>query len=212
MVRKYWFELFHFAVWILVGALLFFQQLIGIPIALFAIVLCAVSVAINAFHRQIRSSLLILAAPLIALIVVLPLQSTNALNWVEFTLAKAAFQAKVDALPAARGAPRLTAFVMDDRGWQAVGPGLFKAKTYVNGDYVFETLVYDESAEIARPPERRSDAWITRAKGRAYFYSLLQPVSQSHSIEVTPMGGNWFWVEQIFHYPRAPSSQTARRD
>lgn len=205
MARKYWFEIFHFLLWLLVGGLLFFQQLIGLPVALFAIVLSAASFAINAFHRQARSVLLILAAPLLVLAVVLPLQSTNALNWVEFALAKAAFQAKIDALPPTRGEPRLTAFVMDDRDWQAVGPRLFDAKTYVNGDYVFETLVYDESAEIARPPQQRSDAWITRARGRAYFNSLLQPVSQSHSVEVTPMGGNWFWVEQIFHYPRAPT-------
>lgn len=212
MIRKYWFELFHFAVWILVGALLFFQQLIGLPFALFAIVLCAVAFAINAFHRQVKSSLLILAAPLLALVVVLPLQNSGALNWVEFNLVKGVFQAKVDAMPSTNGEPRLIAFYLDDRSWQAIGPGLFETKTYINGDYVIETLVYDESGEIARPSTQRSSAWVMRAEGRAYFHTILQPSSASHSVTVTPMGGHWFWVEQIFQYSRAPGTQSARRE
>lgn len=199
MFRKYWFEIIHFAVWTLVGALLFFQQLAGLPVALFAIVLCAVSFAINAFHRQITSSLLILAAPLLTLVIVLPLQSSNALNWVEFNLVKGVFQARVNAMPVVNEEPRLVAFYMDDRSWQAIGPGLFRASTYVSGDYVFEILVYDESGEIALAPARRSAAWTMRAEGHAYFHTILQPVSPSHSITVTPMGGHWYWVEQIFH-------------
>jgi hypothetical protein len=185
------------------AVLLFFQLWVALPFALFAIVLCAAAFAVNALHGQKKAALLILAPPLLAVAVVLPLQSTNALNWVEFALAKDTFQARVDALPSLRGEPRLMAFVTDDRSWQAAGPRLFEARTYVNGDYVYETLVYDESGEVAQPPEQRSAAWTMRAQGRAYFHSMLQPVSQSHSVEVTAMGGNWFWVEQIFHYPRA---------
>jgi hypothetical protein len=205
VIRKYWFEIFHFALWILVAALLFFQQLAGLPFALFAIVLCAVAFAINALHGQTKAALLILAAPLLAVMVVLPLQTSGALNWVEFNLVKGIFQARVDALPVSRE-PRLIAFRMDDRGWQAIGPRLFEARTYVNGDYVLERLVYDESGEIARPPEQRSAAWKMRAQGRPHFHSMLQPVSQSHSVEVTAMGGNWFWVEQILQYPGTSSA------
>jgi len=181
----------------LVGTLLFFQQLTGLPVALFALVLGAAAFAINALHGKAKSALLILAAPCLTLAILLPLQGSGALNRVEFHLVKAIFQAKVDAMPGRNGEPRLIGFHMDDRGWQATGPRLFE--TYVNGDYVIETLVYDESGEILRPPAERSPAWIVRAQGRTHFHSILQPLSPSHIVTVTQMGGSWFWVEQIFH-------------
>jgi hypothetical protein len=197
VLRKYWFEIFHFALWALVGALLFFRQMIGLPVALFAIVLCAVAFAINALHRQPGAAFLILAAPVLTAVVVLPLQCNGALNWVEFQLVRARYQARVDQMPSRDGRPRLIAFHMDDRGWQMVGPRLLKPDTYVSGDYVIETLVYDESGEILRPPEARSRAWRLRAQGRPHFNSILKPVGASHRVQVTAMGGAWFWVEQI---------------
>ena len=87
-------------------------------------------------------------------------------------------------------------------GWQAIGPKLFEPKTYVNGDYVIETLVFDESDEIARPPEQRSNEWRVRAAGRSHFHSIMQPVTPYHRVEITDMGQHWFWVEQVFAYLR----------
>lgn len=198
MLRKYWFEIFHFALWALVGALLFFRQLIGLPVGLFAIVLCAVAFAINAFNRQPKAAFLILVAPVLTLFIVLPLQRSAALDWVEFHLVKGKYQARVDQMAPRDGRRRLIAFHMDDRGWQAAEASLFEPSAYVSGDYVIETLVYDESGEIMRPPEARSQAWRLRAQGRPHFNSILKPVGPSHRVQVTAMGGAWFWVEQIF--------------
>jgi hypothetical protein len=198
VLRKYWFEIFHFALWALVGALLFFRLLIALPVTLFAIVLCAVTFAINALHRQPKAAFLILAAPVLAAVVVLPLQQGGALNWVEFHLVKARYQARVDQMPARGGQPRLIGFRMDDPNWRLVGSRLFEPASYVSGDYVTETLVYDESGEIARPPEARSRAWRMRAQGRPHFNSILKPLGPSHRVHVAAMGGAWFWVEQIF--------------
>jgi len=197
LFRKYWFESFHAALWILVGALLFFRQMIALPLALFAIVLCAVAFAINALHRQPKAAFLILAAPLATALVVLPLQQSAALNWVEFSLVKAHYQARVNQVPARNGQPRLIAFHMEDRGWQAVGSSPFAPATYVSGDYVIETLVYDESGEIIRPPAARSQAWRLRAQGRPHFNSIQKPLTAGHRVQVTAMGGAWYWVEQI---------------
>ncbi|MES2293659.1 MAG: hypothetical protein V4527_10225 [Pseudomonadota bacterium] len=202
LIRKYWFEIFHFALWLVVGALLFFQQLIGIPALFFAITLCAVAFAINAVQGHPKPAFLLLAAPLAVLVLVLPLQRSGALNWVEFNLARIKFQSRVQALPLVHGEPRLIAFHMDDRGWQVVGASIFQFRIYNNADYIIETLVYDESSEIAEPPQNRSPAWRARAIGRPHFHSILQPVTPSHRVHVTAMGGHWFWVEQIFVYPR----------
>ncbi|MBN9554500.1 MAG: hypothetical protein J0H61_07490, partial [Alphaproteobacteria bacterium] len=70
--------------------------------------------------------------------------------------------------------------------------------SYVSGDYVTETLVYDESGEIMRPPEARSPAWRVRAQGRPHFNSIQKPIGPGHRVHVAAMGGAWFWVEQIF--------------
>jgi len=197
LFRKYWFEIFHAATWILVGALLFFRQMIALPLALFAIMLCAVAFAINALHRQPKAAFLILAAPVLIVLVVLPLQQSSALNWVEFRLMKAHYQARVDQMASRNGQPRLIAFHMEDRGWQAVGSSPFAPGTYVSGDYVIETLVYDESGEIIRPPTARSQAWRLRAQGRPHFNSIQKPLTAGHRVQVTAMGGAWYWVEQI---------------
>ncbi|HEY4274414.1 MAG TPA: hypothetical protein VGM68_02940 [Rhizomicrobium sp.] len=198
MLRKYWFEIFHFTLWVLVGALLFLRQTIGLPLLLFAIVLSAVAFAINALHRQPKAALLILAAPVLTALIALPLQRSSAYNWVEFNLMKARYQAQVDRRMPQAGQPRLTAFRMDERSWQLVGSSWFKPANYVDGDYLLETLVYDESGEIAYPPQARSQSWLSRAQGRPHFNSILKPLTAGHRVQVTAMGGAWYWVEQVF--------------
>jgi hypothetical protein len=205
LIRKYWFEIFHLALWLGAGALLFFQQLIGIPVAFFAIILCAVAFAINAVQGHARTAFLLLAAPLMVLVLVLPLQRSGALNWVEFNLARSKYQSRALSLPPVNGEPRLIAFHMDDRGWQVVGSSIFQVKIYNNADYIIETLAFDESDEMAKPPRDWSAIWRARAIGRPHFHSILQPVTPSHQLHVTAMGDHWFWVEQIFVYARDES-------
>lgn len=185
MIRKYGFELFHLALWALIGVLLFFQSPVAIPAGLFAIAVCATAFAVHALHRRVKASLLILAAPVLTFAIVLPLGRSGALNWVEFHSARRIYEARILSAPRIDHEPRLVAFHMDDRGWLATGPT------------IFETLVYDESDEMGKPEAQRSPAWYSRASGRLHFHSILQPQSDTHSVTVTPMGHHWFWVEQV---------------
>jgi fumarate reductase subunit C len=185
MIRRYWFELGHGLLWVAAGVLMFYQLRAAIFVGLFALLLTVVSLAVHAAERRAASCLLILAAPLLVLAAVLPLNRSQALNWVEFYSARPTLEARFKQLPPLGHEPRLVAFHMDDRGWLPTGPT------------IFETLVYDQTDEIGKPIERWSDAWRLRASGRLHFHSILQPVSPTHAITVTPMGGHWFWVEQM---------------
>ena len=185
MIRKYWFELLHLLLWLGTGVLIFYQMPVALLVGLFALLLAAASLAMNAMERRLVPCLLILVAPVLVLLILLPMNRNQALNWVEFYTARHTLEARFKTLPPPGHEPRLVAFHMDDRGWLSTGPT------------IFETLVYDETDEIGRPIDQWSGAWRMRASGRLHFHSILQPVSSSHSVTVTPMGDHWFWVEQV---------------
>jgi len=185
LIRKYWFEIFHAALWVAIGVMIFYQKPVALAVGLFGLMLCAFAFALNAVRKDMKAALLILAAPLVILAIVLPLNRSHALDWVEFHSAKPLYEARFKWLPPPGHEPRLVAFHMDDRGWLPTGPT------------IFETLVYDQTDEVGKPAAQWSAAWRMRASGRLHFHSILQPISRSHSVTVTAMGDHWFWVEQV---------------
>lgn len=204
MARRYWFEIAHFALWLALSVALFFRQEFGLAMAIFAMVLCVAALGINIWYRDVGRSLMILAAPVLAAAIILPLQTGRPLNWVQFKLSQSVYQARLASMPSSDGRPRLVAFGTKDRSWQRIGSNPFLPSAYISGDYLYETLVYDEGGEIMRPVAQRSPAWRARAQGQPFLNLLQTPETATHRIDVTAMGGNWYWVEQLVqHAPQA---------
>ena len=185
MIRKYGFALCHLVLWTLTEILIFYQTRLALLVGLFALMVTAASLAANAIERRATTCLLLLAAPLLVLLVTLPLNQSAALDWVEFHTARPALEERVRRLPTPAHQLRLIGFHMDDRGWLPTGPT------------IFETLVYDESDEMGKPIGQWSQMWRVRASGLPHFHSILQPVSPTHSVAVRRMGDHWYWVEQV---------------
>jgi hypothetical protein len=111
---------------------------------------------------------------------------------VQFELSKSNYLAQVDALPAAASAPRLKLWDWGSTGGVAV----------VRVQYF---LVYDDSDQIALPPESRSSDWkIAATKGRA-FTAIIDPppMPVDHSCtggctSVTKLDGHFYLALQQF--------------
>jgi hypothetical protein len=184
-LAKDWVASAHVTLWLMIGILIFF----GKPIPRLAMWLAAagtlscMAAIILGGTRQM--ALRVAAIPVIALGIAVPLTWTRALDWVEFFAAESYCQEIVDSEPAIPDQPKLIAFHMDDREW------------FANSPVKFETLVYDQSDEIAKPSADWSQSWRVRAAGRVHFHSILEPTSRTHVIRLYAMADHWYWVEQV---------------
>jgi len=61
------------------------------------------------------------------------------------------------------------------------------------GAQVFDTLIFDESDEIGRPPAQRSEAWRARADARLREIDQSQRAPRQDEVfSVRALGGHWW--------------------
>ncbi|MGN6285598.1 MAG: hypothetical protein ACTHM2_10660 [Afipia sp.] len=140
------------------------------------------------WHRRWRRAVSAIVAPMIAYgLIQLVLYLGFTPGWIRFELGKQHYLAEVEKLP--RGSePRFKVFNWGQTGGAAV----------VN---IFFTLVFDESDEIAFPPEKRSSAWSHRmtefCPGTA-MCSILKPDSPTHHVAIEKVSGHFYLVTELY--------------
>lgn len=140
------------------------------------------------WHRRWRRVLSAVVTPVIAygsIQLVLHLGFTP--GWIRFELGKRHYLAEIERLPQ-NGEPRFKLFNWGETG----GAGV------VN---VFFNLIFDESDEIALPPERRSDQWSRRMRSYCpgtQMCSILRPDPPRHIVDIQKVDGHFYLVTEYY--------------
>jgi hypothetical protein len=149
-----------------------------------------VKLTVNVFRRRWRTTISIIAAPLIALSLFGLLQRAGVTTeLVRFELSKSRYIAQISALPTI-DSPGLKCWDWGGTGGVAV-PNTFR------------TLVYDESDQIALPRASRSAAWLRHADEVTEcndFYSVIHPnpITENAQTRVSHLQGHFYIVEQVY--------------
>jgi len=94
------------------------------------------------------------------------------------------YEALIAQIPAVAGEPRLLQWPWTERG-AAIGA------------QVFQTLVYDESDELAGEPPHLTAAWHARSRGSLAQTALaLDQPRDDDSVAVRPMGGHFYLLTE----------------
>jgi len=151
-----------------------------ILLALIILIWLGTAFAIHLVARRWRRIISIFVGPPIAFIFVLALSRAGYdLTWLRFEARKEEYMRELAQYPSYE--PRMKQWHWGDRGF-----AITASSTY--------TIVFDESDEIALPPEHRSNGWRLRAD-RADVTSLLQA---EYLRSIRKLSGHFYLVQQWF--------------
>lgn len=140
------------------------------------------------WHRRWRRAASAIVAPMVAYgLIQLVLHLGFTPGWIRFELGKHHYLAEIERLPQ-NGEPRFKLFNWGGTG----GAGV------VN---VFFNLIFDESDEIALPPEKRSAQWLSRMRSYCpgtQMCSILRPNPPSHIVDVQKVGQHFYLVTEYY--------------
>jgi hypothetical protein len=190
----------HVVLWLTFFVLFFiYHELIALLLFVILVVfsLCALIRAV--WCRMPRRASSALAGPLLAILLVNALPRVGMTSErIRFLLDRPWLEGQVNLIPDQNDEPKLAIFNMGDTGCAVCAT-------------VLDFVVFDESDEIAKSEEQRSQDWRNRAArvngGHSSFFSLVDAQtypygalvrSFHHGVFVQSLGDHWFWVTEIY--------------
>lgn len=145
----------------------------------------------NSFLRRWRRVVSVITAPLLAFAILSGLGAVGVdADRIRFAFGKSSYLAQIAQLPET-GEPRFKLFhwAENDADNDALGSLV-----------TVDTLIYDESDEIAVPPDQRSAAWHLRMRRLcpSRMCSILAPINSGHLVEVRKIDGHFYLVTEAF--------------
>ena len=168
---------------------LFLIPILVLPTVVVAVTLL-IALIVNLMKRRWRLVLSVVLAPALAAAALLALMWLGVTPFrVLFEIKRFSFEREIAQTPEAAGAPRLRSFEWGDTG----GAGVAN---------IFETIIYDESDEIALPALQRSEAWLARAKATGPSTGLTAVLKMRHteesSVSVEKIRGHYYLVTEVY--------------